>query len=201
MKIGIIAEDKSDVEVMGEFTLALLKPHKVAFKHFVGDGCGKLRKKCAAWADILVRQGCGWVVVIHDLDDFNETELRAHLIRAVSSACPKKSVVLIPKRELESWLLYDGAAIAAAFGSREGPSLPADPEALADPKKHLQVLVWKTYRKRYLNTIHNLSIARGVRIALLARARSFLPYPPFAADIKRQVGQTKLRASGGHGRH
>ena len=50
MKIGIIAEDDSDVAVLREITLALLKPHRIGFKHFVGDGSGKLRRKCGAWA-------------------------------------------------------------------------------------------------------------------------------------------------------
>jgi hypothetical protein len=58
MKMGIIAEDDSDVAVLRELTLSLLKPSRIGFKHFVGHGCGKLRRKCRAWACNLVRQGC-----------------------------------------------------------------------------------------------------------------------------------------------
>ena len=58
MNMGIIAEDDSDVAVIREITLALLKPHRVGFKRFVGNGCGKLRRKCEAWARNLVQQGC-----------------------------------------------------------------------------------------------------------------------------------------------
>jgi hypothetical protein len=67
--MGIIAEDDSDVAVMREVTLTLLKPRVIGFRQFVGDGCGKLRRKCGAWAEILARQGCSWLVVVHDLDE------------------------------------------------------------------------------------------------------------------------------------
>jgi hypothetical protein len=195
LNIGIIAEDNSDVAVVGEFTLALLRPHKVGFSRFVGDGCGKLRRKCAAWADNLVRKGCTWIVVVHDLDDYDECQLRAQLTVAVGSARPKGSVVLIPKREIESWLLYDANAIAAVFKNVQIPKLPVNPEALPDPKKHLGDLVWKTYRKTYLNTVHNVLIAREVRISKLSKSPSFSPHPKFAADLKRALGASSLRSN------
>jgi hypothetical protein len=100
MKIGIIAEDDSDVRVLRELTLALLKPRAVGFSRFVGDGCGKLRRKCGVWAKNLVLQGCPWIVVVHDLDVYDEHDLRTRLTRAVAPARAKASVVLIPKREI-----------------------------------------------------------------------------------------------------
>ncbi len=50
MKFGIIAEDKSDVDVIKEFLAKYLKPSEFSVKHFVGQGCGKLKSKCQAWA-------------------------------------------------------------------------------------------------------------------------------------------------------
>ncbi len=77
MKVGIIAEDDSDADVVREMMLSLLRPHRIGFKRFVGNGCGKLRRKCGAWAAILVRQGCPWIMVVHDLDVYDERRLRA----------------------------------------------------------------------------------------------------------------------------
>jgi len=187
VKIGIIAEDDSDVAVLRELTLKLLRPKNVGFKRFVGDGCGKLRRKCAAWARILVQQGCPCVVLVHDLDVYNEKELRATLEEAIHTAYAKAKVVLIPKREIEAWLLYDGLAIARAFKSAEPPHLPGDPESIADPKKHLRDLIWKKYRKEYLNTVHNAPIARHINIGLLRKSASFSPHLAFTQKVRGMI--------------
>ncbi len=158
MSIGLIAEDDSDVAVMKEITLKILKPQLIGFKKFVGDGCGKVRRKCGAWAQLLVRQGCRWIAVVHDLDTHDEAALRNRLSIAIAGANAEATVVVIPKREIEAWLLYDGKAIASAFRETKLPKLPKNPEVLEDPKKHLRDLIWATYRKDYVNTIHNLRI-------------------------------------------
>lgn len=187
MKMGIIAEDDSDVAVIRELTLTLLRPHKIGFKRFVGNGCGKLRRKCGAWASNLVQQGCSGIVVVHDLDVFNEDQLRIQLTAAVTPARARASVVLIPKREIEAWLLYDAEAIATAFRERRPPRLPGNPELLSDPKKHLRNLIRVKYDKDYLNTLHNGLIAKHIHIPLLQRARSFGPHLGFARTVRGMI--------------
>jgi len=187
MRLGIIAEDDSDVSVMRELTLTLLRPGVVGFSRFVGDGCGKLRRKCGAWAKNLVQQGCNWIVVVHDLDVNDEIKLRSQLLQAIRPAGAKASVVLLPKREIEAWLLYDARAIATAFRENKHPSLPGNPESLTDPKKFLCDLVWRKYRKEYLNTVHNSRIAAHVDITQLRRSLSFAPHVDFTKQIRRQL--------------
>lgn len=187
MKIGIIAEDDSDVAVLREITLVLLKPHRIGFSRFVGGGCGKLRRKCGAWARILVRQGCPWIVVVHDLDLRDEQSLRAELMRAIGPARAEASVVLIPKQEIEAWLLYDNRAIAAAFHENQRLPLPGNPESLADAKGHLRDLIWRRYRKDYLNTVHNALIAKHINVALLRHSRSFAPHFIFANTLRQRL--------------
>ena len=167
MKLGIIAEDESDVAVIQAVTLSLLKPRHVGFSRFVGHGCGKLRRKCGGWARALVRQGCPWVAVVHDLDINDEPQLRTQLAEAIRPAGAQSTVVLIPKHEIEAWLLYDGGAIARAFNEKQPPKLPGDPESLPDPKKHLRHLIRKKYDKEYVNTIHNARIANHIDTTLL----------------------------------
>lgn len=187
MKIGIIAEDDSDVAVLRELTLTLLKPHKLGFKRFVGDGCGKLRRKCGAWARILVEQGCPFIVLVHDLDLYDEKQLRTMLEGMLSQVGAKAKVVLIPKREIEAWLLYDGQAIAHVFNSPEAPQLPGNPESVSDPKRFLRDLVWKKYRKNYLNTVHNGPIARHIQIARLQQSLSFSPHLTFTQKVRTMI--------------
>jgi hypothetical protein len=188
MKMGIIAEEDSDVEVLAGITLNLLKPHSMGFPRFVGNGCGKLRRKCQGWARILVQKGCRWIVVVHDLDAYHELELRTYLTQAVEGSGAKASVVLIPKREIEAWLLYDSRAIASAFREHKSPKVPGDPESLADPKKHLRDLIWKEYRKRYLNTLHNPLIATRIDVSILRRSGSFAPHFAFTEKVRGMLG-------------
>lgn len=188
MTIGVIAEDNSDVGVVRAVTLSLVSPRRVGFSRFVGDGCGKLHRKCGAWARILVRQGCQYITVVHDLDMNDEERLRAELSDAIAPAGARLSVVLIPRREIEAWLLYDGKAIAAAFNEREEVKLPANPESLLDPKKHLRDLIWRKYRKEYLNTIHNARIAEHIDVSLLGRSASFTPHFAFTTAVRRGLG-------------
>jgi hypothetical protein len=187
MKVGIIAEDDTDVAVVREVTLSLMRPRTVGFKRFIGNGCGKLRRKCGAWAINLVQQGCPWLAVVHDLDLYNEQQLRVELTEAIAPAKPKASVVLIPKREIEAWLLYDALAIAQVFNENQLAKLPGQPETLTDPKKHLRDLIWKKYRKQYLNTIHNALIASRINVELLAKCASFAPHIIFAEQVKRML--------------
>ncbi len=200
MSLGIIAEDNSDIDVMKAITLSILKPQSIGFKKFVGDGCGKLRRKCAVWAENLAQRGCRWIAVVHDLDRDNEGALRATLKAAVATANVEATVVLIPRREIEAWLLYDPSAIAAAFGETRHPRLPGDPEGLLDPKRHLEQLVWTTYRKRYLYTVHNAKIAAQMDVARLHRAQSFGPYPPFSDTIRQSLRAVKPRGTRGTGK-
>jgi hypothetical protein len=187
MKIGIIAEDDSDAAVIREITLTLLRPRLVGFKKFVGGGSGKVRRKCGAWAANLVKQGCPWVVLVHDLDQHSEVDLRAELTASIAPARPPFSIVLIPKREIEAWLLYDGEAIARTFKGHRPPKLPHNPESLADPKKHLRDLVRKSYGKEYLNTIHNAQIAQRIKPESLRVSPSFFAHFGFSANVRAMI--------------
>jgi hypothetical protein len=187
MKMGIIAEDDSDVAVVRELTLTLLRPRRIGFKRFVGNGCGKLRRKCGAWAANLVRQGCPWISVVHDLDQNNEEQLRHRLVASLADVAAEATIVLIPKREIEAWLLFDANAIASAFHERRRLRLPGNPEGLNDPKRFLGDLIRRVYRRDYLNTVHNEAIAKAVDIACLRRCRSFSAHPEFVAKIRKKL--------------
>jgi hypothetical protein len=187
MNLGIIAEDDSDVAVIRELTLKLLGSRRIKFKRFIGHGCGKLRRKCRAWAENLVGQGCRWLAVVHDLDVNDERQLREELTNAIASIRSRASVVLIPRREIEAWLLFDKKAIATAFNNRRCLRLPGDPESLDDPKRFLRELIRRFYGKDYLSSIHNGLIAKHIDIQHLRRSHSFAPHPIFVSQIRRDL--------------
>ena len=183
MKIGVIAEDTSDVEVLYELTCKLMDESSFSFKKFVGRGCGKLRRKCSAWAHNLSRRGCQYLVVVHDLDRYKEVELRNQLSASVSSAGFDGYLILIPKREIEAWLLTDSKALKTVFGMPKLPKIPVNSENLTDPKKTISRIVRISARKDYVNTIHNKKIAGAMRIAKAKKCVSFRPYPKFISSI------------------
>src|SRR5437870_1552366 len=111
ISIGVIAEEKNDIEVLYEYTTKLVAENSFTFAQFVGHGCGKLRWKCRAWAENLVRRGCAHLVIIHDSDGGDESKLREELEKQIRTIEAKLFVVLIPIEEVEAWLLADAEAI------------------------------------------------------------------------------------------
>ncbi len=179
-KIGVIAEDVSDVETLYEFTCKIAPEASFRFMKFVGHGCGKLRRKCKAWAGNLKDRGCEYLIVVHDLDDRAEPTLRAELEALIPESEFSGHLVLIPVRELEAWLLCDSPALKTVFGSRLLPKIPAHPETLADPKKELRVRVRKAEGSQYLHTIHNKRIASASQVDLVEKkCQSFKPFVAF----------------------
>lgn len=182
-KIGVIAEDHSDIEVLYALTCKLTAENNFSFSKFVGRGCGKLRKKCHVWAENLIQRGCSCLVVVHDLDTNNESQLRAKLENSVKTVGFRGYLILIPIREIEAWLLVDARALRRSFQMKSEPRLPKRPENIHSPKEYLRKTVWQMTKKHYINTIHNKRIAEMIRTTQLNACQSFRPYPIFIASI------------------
>ena len=179
LEIGVIAEEVNDVEVLYELTSKIIAEESFSFRRFVGHGCGKLRRKCTAWAANLLRRGCTHLVVLHDCDRNNEAKLRRDLENAIADQKFVGNLVLIPVEELEAWLLSDAAAIKKTFNMKRIPKIPKDTEKIESPKEFLEDVVRRNSKTTYLNTIHNKRIAVNVRLASVGRCASFRPYPEF----------------------
>jgi Domain of unknown function (DUF4276) len=125
--------------------------------------------------------------ILCERDPLSQRALRVRvtLTAAIQPARARAYVVLIPKREIEAWLLCDARAIARAFNENQHPPLPGNPELLTDPKKHLRDLIWRRYRKDYLNAVHNGVIAKHVNAALLSKCPSFAPHYVFVAAVRQ----------------
>jgi hypothetical protein len=180
LKIGVIAEERNDIEVLYELTSKIIPETSFSFKQFIGHGCGTLRRKCHAWANNLKQRGCSFLVVLHDLDKRDESELRAALEGEIEDQGFHQSVVLIPIEEIEAWLLCDPRAIKTVFRMRDLPTIPSQPECISNPKEFLSDLVTRNSKSHYLNTIHNQKVAAELALDLLKkRCPSFSHYPQF----------------------
>ena len=182
VRIGLIAENDSDYRVMSELTAKIIPSNSFTYKKFAGGGCGKLRRKCAAWAQNLLNRGCSHLVVLHDLDNNDEVELREDIEGKINDIRFDAKVVLIPVQEIEAWLLSDAEAIRRVFNMDRTPRVPTNPESVNNPKEKLRDVVWVGAKKRYINTIHNEKIASALDLRKITTLRSFRPFPGFLAS-------------------
>lgn len=175
IKIGIIAEDISDIQVITEILSKYLKTSSFSTKHFVGKGCGKLKNKCHAWVDNLIKQGCEHIFIFHDLDRNNEEQLRKEIQGKIFDLKFKNSLIVIPVEELEAWLLCDTDAIRKVFSIKTTIKQPANAESVKSPKEHIEKLVRQAGNKIYINTIHNKKIANLTLLEQLKKCSSYMP--------------------------
>ena len=75
LKIGVIAEEHNDIDVIYQLTCRLTPENTFTFSRRVAHGCGRLANKCQSWSRDLVRRGCTHLIVIHDLDDKDQNTL------------------------------------------------------------------------------------------------------------------------------
>lgn len=172
-KIGVIAEDKSDVEVVTEILAKYIARNTFSVKQFVGNGCGKVKQKCDSWSRLLFKGGCEHVLLLHDLDRNNEAKLRKSLEKKLPQKDFPNSLIVIPIEELEAWLLSDAEAIRQVFSLPKLPKRITNCESVNSPKEHLAEMVWSIGRKRYVNTIHNKKISEKISLENLNRCPSF----------------------------
>ncbi len=132
--IGVIAEDRSDVDVINEILGRYFDSNSYSIKKYVGKGCGKLKQKCSSWAGNLMKRGCHFILVFHDLDNNDEVKLRKSLDDKLDSVPITEYLVIIPIQELEAWLLSDPAALKKTFSLKKLPKKIANTETIESPK-------------------------------------------------------------------
>jgi hypothetical protein len=185
--IGVIAEDRSDVDVVSALFEKYVPKSNFTVRHFVGNGCGKLKNKCRTWTETLFQLGCEHVFLFHDLDRQIEAELRKLLEERIPKLEFPTALIVIPIEEMEAWLLSDIEAIKAVFAMKAKLKRYKNCEAVNSPKEEIGRLAWNTNKKRYLNTVHNKRIAEKVSLDNLRRCPSYLP---FDAYLKKNVFAT-----------
>jgi hypothetical protein len=179
VKIGVIAEEHDDIDVLYELACKIISENKFGFNRFVGHGCGTLKRKCNAWSRNLIKRGCSHIIVIHDLDNNDESKVRGQLEESIKDIDFAGRLILIPIYEIEAWLLSDTFALKQTFNMKNTPKVNKHPETIRNPKEYLRDIVWKHCKKHYINTIHNKRIAKTIRIGKLSVCNSFSPYPQF----------------------
>jgi hypothetical protein len=101
---------------------------------------------------------------------------------AALNPCPiVKHTIVIPIEEIEAWLMCDANALKRVFSLKRPPNLPGNPESIVSPKEKLESLVWRHSGKtrRYINTVHNVAIAKQMTVSSLRKCSAFHEFERF----------------------
>ncbi|MGV0036199.1 MAG: DUF4276 family protein [Candidatus Azotimanducaceae bacterium WSBS_2022_MAG_OTU7] len=119
-------------------------------------------------------------MVVHYLDENDEATLRGELASKIKGQGFVESLVLLPTKEMEAWLLCDKQAIKAVHNTKKLPKLPPHPEQVADPKKELRRAIKSAGGGTYVNTTHNPKLAEAINSKLIEKkCASFRPLVGF----------------------
>ncbi len=180
--VGIIAEDHSDVDSAHILIKRIANNDHIGVRRSVGKGCGRINRKCNAWARQLLQKGCSILVLIHDLDTNDIQDLTRKLQLSLSPCPIPKYLICIPVQEFEAWLLSDPRAIQAGMKLRKVPNVKGLPEQINSPKEYLGEIIHRASagEKIYINTEHNEKIAHYLSLGIaLKRCTSFVPFYRF----------------------
>lgn len=182
-RIGIIAEDKSDFETVKELIAKIPSRKQIVLKKALWRGCGRIHTKCRRMAVDLNHKGCESLIIIRDLDDHKEDDLKDSIEKTISQNPIEDTIIIISIRAIEAWLLTDLDAISKTFNYKEKTKikLRSNTERIEKPKDYLKDIVQNRMKKIYLNTVHNQKIARVINLDNVKKCNSFIPLFDFIA--------------------
>lgn len=165
-QVGLIAEDKSDVDALKVIIRKIAKDNSINFSHFIGHGCGKIQRKCNSWVQLLELKGCKHIIIVHDLDRNVYKDLYKNLLGLISAYNQERHLINIPIEEMEAWFLADMDAVKAVFNLPKTPKAISRPESVLSPKERLGEVVYSNSKKtkEYLNTSHNSKLAEKLSL-------------------------------------
>lgn len=178
IRVGIIAEDYSDVDAAKIMIYRIAERDNIGVKKFVGHGCGRIKRKCKAWVSNFKTKKCRYLILIHDLDRNDLNDLRQRLKESVSPCPIEPYLICIPIEEMEAWWLADPQAIRTALNLDRIPKVKGNPQHITSPKERIAAMVKQcsNNNKVYLNTKHNAKIAAHLDFTKAMRCDSFVPF-------------------------
>ena len=188
IKVGIIAEDHSDIDTL-KVLIRRLSDIRFKIKGHATEGCAKLRRKCSAIVKNWYAQGITYFIICHDLDSDNQKELaklKKDLCKKVETIPNCKNVVciVIPIQELEAWFLADISVLQKQFKGIKLKEIN-HPERIRSPKEYIKKASCKQkWKPLYSNTTHNKELAQDLDLKKVqARCPAFLPFHDFVLSL------------------
>lgn len=182
MKIGLVLEctkDGADSKVLPHFIKMMNEQHELKIQLALPATLGnfpKLKESCGTAAKAHFESGCDRVIIVWDLDSRgahgnpdrgldNDVTYIKNQLRSAGIDLSKVDLIGI-RRELESWLIADGRAIAAVISKMTGRPARGvrganDPESQVDPKSWLSRTFREHKAREYRDFQHAETLAKG----------------------------------------
>jgi len=176
---AIIGEDPSDVSTLKVLIKRIANDESLSIKAKGYAGCAEMLRKGAKQIAIFANDyDCQRFVVCYDCDNGDPNERHKEVTIKIVEKCAAKGIycILIPIQELEAWILADIAAVSHVFKGWN-PDEITNPEAIKDPKEHLEKLSRTSNRRpRFSHATHNEVVARHLDLQKVAnKCPSFRP--------------------------
>jgi len=194
MRLGMIFEcgpDGADMKVC-EHLVKHLRPD-ARIRSITLDNKPKLIAECGAVAAMLLREGCGNIIIVWDLypawRERGQSPCRADdrilIMDSLKTAGVRSRVHLVCiEEELEAWLLADGRAISCVLSTTAHPVRVKDvknSESVNNPKKRLNRLFTEKTGRPYNDIVHAEKIIR--KLPDLNRIRRCSTFVRFAEKV------------------
>ncbi|MDQ6990344.1 MAG: DUF4276 family protein [Mariprofundaceae bacterium] len=176
---GIIAEDKSDVEVLKVIVKRLANNQSISMKGKGYHGCGEMLRKGSSQLKVFLKLGCQRFIICYDADRSSPCHRYDEAVAKIITPFGHKDkyCVLVPIQEIEAWILADLQAVTKIIPSWVPTKIYNHPESVNDPKEALEKLSRNTKKRpRYSHATHHVKIAEHLNLSRVkAKCKSFLP--------------------------
>ena len=179
-KIGFIVEDDSDYQSLLTLSKRLTGAPGLQSDYCKGKGCGPIMRKCKKWVEILHKKGCNILILSHDLDRNDKTQLSQRLSTLLTDSPIQLRIVLIPTEELEAWILSDMKNIHSFYSLKKMPKEINHPESIQDPKGQIgRIVRAQTKSKEYSNREHNPQLCATIDMHSMEKCPEFRRFRDF----------------------
>lgn len=170
-KVGIIVEGVSDFDCISTL---ISRTHKKYIRPEIANArnCGSIKSKSDKFASVLKTKGCTHLIVVHDADKDNPTEITNKIKAKIKdSGFDDKHLICVPVEELEAWLLADTQNLNTYFAPKKPIQPIPNPERVSSPKEHLERLVEKQgSQSTYFHTTDNAKLFETIDFTLVEKA-------------------------------
>ena len=160
MRIGIIAEDQSDIEAVGYMLKKINEDICIEKKPCRGTVLNKLDHRITELTNRF--NDLRAILVLTDLDNKNCAEHLNNIKNAAKDSMSNLIMIQIVIQEIEAWYLAIPDSIEAAFPNlKPVPRFISKTDTLKDPKKKLKEIFFKKYQRDYRITSDGPKIAKN----------------------------------------
>lgn len=176
---GIIAEDKSDVDMLKVIIKRLANSKAIKIRGKGYNGCGEMLRKGAAHLNSFKALGCKRFVICYDADRASPSERYDEAVLKIVNLFGNNGqcCVVVPVQEIEAWILADIKAVTFVIPSWVPKKHFDNPESINDPKEILEKLSRNSKKRpRYSHAIHNFRVAEHLDLTVVkSKCKSFSP--------------------------